>query len=448
MTDTDADLNLLADVIAKARRKGADAADALSVDSTSISLAWRLGALEKLERAESGDIGLRVFLGRRQAIVSSSERTPAALDELVERAVSMARAVPEDPYCGLADAAELATEMPDLDICDREEPTAERLVAMARAAEDSARAVPGITNSEGADVGWGRSRVALAASNGFAYGYVSSGVSLSVSVLAGDAAGGMERDTDYASAVHLADLRSPEEVGHSAATRTVLRLGARKVATRPVPVVFARRTARSLLGHFLSAINGATVARGTTFLKDRMGEAIFAPGITVVDDPLRRRGLRSKPCDGEGIATRPLTLVQDGVLRTWLLDLRSARQLGLKTTGRAARGTSSPPSPSPTNVYIGAGAVTAADLIADIKEGFYVTELSGFGVSMVTGDYSRGAAGFWIENGVFTYPVHEVTIAGNLKDIFRQVTAADDLEFRYGVDSPTLRVEGMTVAGL
>jgi PmbA protein len=440
-------LDLLDDLVARAQRAGADAADAVSIDSVSLALGYRLGKLERLERAEAGDIGLRVLIGKRQAMVSSSDRSQSALDELVERAVAMARTVPEDPYCGLAEPGELARDFPDLDICDPAEPSAERLVDMVRSAEDSARAVTGVTNSEGADAGWGRSGVAIVASNGFSHAYAVSHASLSVAVLAGDGASGMERDYDYSSAVFLSDLRSPEDIGHEAGRRAVHRLGGRKVKTRQVPVIYDPRVSRGLLSSLAGAINGAGVARGTSFLRDKLGSRIFAEGIRVIDDPHRRRGMRSRPCDGEGVATKRLAVVEDGVLTTWLMDLRSARQLGLHTTGHASRGTGSPPSPSASNFYLEPGPVTPAELIEDIADGFYVTELSGQGVNGVTGDYSRGAAGFWIEGGEIAYPVSEVTVAGNLKDIFLNLTPANDLVFQHGVDCPTVRIDGLTVAG-
>lgn len=443
----DAALDLVTSLIDKARRAGADAADCVLVDSTTLSLACRLGQLERLERSESGDVGLRVFVGQRQALVSSSDRSDRALDELVERAVAMARTVPEDPYAGLADPSQLAHDLPELDVCDPQEPPAETLIDMVRRAEDAARAVEGVTNSEGADASWGRSHVAFAASNGFAHSHWMSSASLSVSVLAGGGEQGMERDYDYTSAVYLSDMRSPEDVGHGAGRRTVARLGGRKVKTCKVPVVLNPRVARGLLGHLTGAINGSSVARGTTFLKDHLGKPLFAPGITIVDDPHRRRGLRSRPCDAEGVANRRRNLIDDGVLATWLLDLRSARQLGLESTGHASRGTSSPPSPSCSNVWLEPGPVTPAELMDDIREGFYITELFGQGVNGVTGDYSRGAAGFWIIDGELVFPVSEVTVAGNLKDMFRNLHPACDLEIRYGMDSPTVRIEGLTVAG-
>ncbi len=442
---TDA-LELLADLVAKARRAGADAADALHVESTSISHAQRLGRIEKLERSESRDLGLRVLVGQRQAIVSSTDHAAETLDELVERAVAMARSVPEDPYCGLADPALVAGAPAALDICDPEEPATEMLIERARAAEDAARAVQGVTNSEGAEASWGRSRIELLGSNGFQGGYETSRHGVAVAVLAGEGLG-MERDYDYSSAVHAADLSPPEEVGKSAGERTVRRLGPKKAKSARVPVVYDPRVAGGLLRHLAGAINGHAVARGTSFLKDRMGEAVFAEAITIVDDPHRARGLRSKPFDGEGVANRRRAIVDGGRLSTWFLDLSSARQLGLETTGHAARGTASPPVPAPTNLYLEPGVVSPAALIADIDSGLYVTELIGFGVNQVTGDYSRGAAGFWIEKGERAWPVAEVTVAGNLADMFRELSVADDLEFRYGVDAPTVRIEGMTVAG-
>ncbi len=440
-------LDLLGDLVAAAKRAGADAADALLVDGVGLAVARRLGKLEGIERSEGSDLGLRVFVGKRQATVSANDFGKEALAEVVERAVAMARAAPEDPFCGLADADQLARSFPDLELEDAEEPAPERLGAMAAAAEDAALAVAGVSNSEGADAGWGRGRTYLVASNGFAGGYGATTSSLGASVVAG-AGDRMERDYDGATTRFFADLPDPATIGRSAGERAVRRLGARKVKTAKVPVVYDPRISRGLLGHLAGAISGPAIARGTSFLKDRLGQAVFAPGIRITDDPHRRRGLRSRPFDGEGIATRAFDLVDDGRLTTWLLDCRSARQLGLRSTGHAARGTSGVPAPSTTNLYLHAGRQSPAALMADIDQGFYVTELIGMGVNLVTGDYSRGAAGFWIERGVLTYPVSEVTIAGKLPDMFRAMTPADDLVFRYGTDAPTVRVDGMTVAGL
>jgi PmbA protein len=444
--ETGAALDLLQDLIARARRAGADAADAVFFEGVSLSHARRLGNTEKLERSEGHDLGLRVFIGRQQAVVSSTDPSPEALAELVERAVAMARMVPEDPFCGIADPSEIAPDWPVLDMLDPEEPAAEVLIERARAAEEAALAVTGVTNSEGAEAGWGRSSIALAASNGFAGFYSGSSHGVSASVIGGSGTG-MERDYDYSSAIYAADLRDPAEIGKSAGERAVKRLGARKMPTCRCPVVFDPRVARSFISHLLGAISGPSIARGTSFLKDRLGDMIFPEAITIIDDPHRQRGLRSKPFDGEGIANRRRAIVDNGVLTTWLLDLRSSRQLGLKTTGHATRGTASPPSPAATNVWIEPGAVSPQALIADIESGFYVTEMMGMGVNGVTGDYSRGAAGFWIDKGEIAFPVSEMTVAGNLKDIFARLVAADDLEFKAGADSPTLRVDDLTVAG-
>jgi len=438
--------DLAADLVARARRAGADAADALLVEGTSVSAAQRLGEPEKVERSESADVGLRVFVGKRQACVSSTDMSKTALDELVERAVAMARAVPEDPDCGLADPSEVATSYPDLDSADPAEPDGAVLVARAKAAEGAAMAIAGVTNSEGAEAGWSRGRVAMAASNGFNGFYTITRHSLAVAVLAGEGTA-MERDYDYMSAVYGADLDPPEAIGRRAGERAVARLKPRKAKTTRATVVFHPRAAHSLLNHLARAINGSAIARGTSFLKEKLNEQVFAPGITVVDDPLRKRGLRSRPFDAEGIATAKRNLVEDGVLKTWILDLRSARKLKMKTTGHAVRGTTSPPSPSASNLYLEAGTRTPDELMAEMKQGFFVTELMGFGLNMTTGDYSRGASGFWIEDGAIAYPVSEVTVAGNMKDMFRRLVPASDLEFRFGVDTPTVAIDGLTVAG-
>jgi PmbA protein len=440
-------LNLLSDLMGRATRAGADAADAVYFDAASLSVAQRLGESEKLERAESCDLGLRVFVGKRQAIVSSTDFAPEMLDELVERAVAMARIATEDPYCGIADPSQLVGDFPKLDMCDPEEPTVEGLTDLAVRAEDAARAVEGVTNSEGAEAGWSRANIAIAATNGFAQSYSMSSQSFSASVIAGEGTG-METDYDYDSAVYGSDLKSPEEIGRSAGERTVERLNSRKVKSQQVPIIYDKRVSSGMVRHLAGAINGASIARGTSFLKDSMGKAVFDSGISIIDDPHRVRGMRSRPFDGEGIANSRRALVKGGKLTTWVLDLASSRQLGLETTGHASRGTSSPPSPGSTNVYMENGSASVAELMADIKSGLYITQMIGMGVNGVTGDYSRGATGFWIENGELAYPVTEITVAGNLKDMFLHLIPANDLEFKYGIDAPTLRIDGMTVAGL
>lgn len=447
MTDRTHHLEELAALLlGRATAAGADAADVMVVDGTSISVSCRLGRTETLERSESVEAGLRVFIGKRQALASSADLSAEGMAALVDRSLAMAREVPEDPFCGLAEAADVCREPAGIDSFDPAEPSAEQLLEAALAAEDAARAVPGITNSEGAEASWGRSAVAVAASNGFAAAYRRSWNSLSASVLAAGEAG-MERDYDYTAAVYAADLRPPEEVGRTAGERTVRRLNPRKAGSARVPVVYEPRAARSLVGHLAGAISGSAIARGTSFLKDRMGARLFAAGIDVIDDPSRPRGLKSRPVDHEGIATNRLAVVSDGVLSSWLLDLRSARQLGLASTGHGLRGTSTPPSPGSSNLYLAPGRQSRGELIGGIAEGLYVTELIGFGLNPVTGDYSRGASGFWIENGEIAYPVNEITIAGNLVDMFANLSPADDLEFRYGTDAPTVRIDAMTVAG-
>ncbi|MFP6743950.1 MAG: metallopeptidase TldD-related protein, partial [Alphaproteobacteria bacterium] len=322
----------------------------------------------------------------------------------------------------------------------------ESLVERAAAAEDAARSVDGVSNSEGAEAGWSRSKVALAASNGFAGAYAVSNHSVSASVIAGQGTA-MERDYDYTVARFAADLDDAVVVGRRAGERAVRRLNPRKASSGQVPLVYDWRVSGGLLGHLAGAITGPSVARGTSFLKDRLGEAVFATGVTITDDPRRLRGLRSKVFDGEGVATEARDIIADGVLTTWLLDSRSARQLGLATTGHATRGTSSPPSPSATNLILAPGDQTPEQMIADIDQGFLITELIGMGVNGITGDYSRGAAGYWIENGEIAYPVSEVTVAGNLKDMFAALVPANDLVLRAGIDAPTICIDGMTVAG-
>lgn len=438
--------DIASQILERARSHGADAADAVIVEGTSMTAGCRLSETEDIERSEMRDLGLRVFIGKAQANVSTTDFHPDQLDAMAERAVAMAKASPEDPYCGLADDDRLATAWPDLDLYDATEVSSEALGAMARAAEETALAMQGITNSLGAQASCGTGGVVLATSHGFIGSYRSSGFSLSCAVVAGEGTA-MERDYESTRAVYFADLEDAAGIGASAAERALKRLEPRKVKSQTASVVFDPRVSNTLVGHLASAIIGTAVARGTSFLKDRMGEQVFAHGITIVDDPHRRRGLRSKPYDAEGVANARLVLVDDGVLSTWLLDSRSARQLGLATTGHASRGTAGPPSPSATNLYLEAGAVTREALIAGIDSGFYVTDLIGMGVNGVTGDYSRGAAGFWIEKGEIAYPVSEVTIAGNLTAMYANMTAADDLAFRYGVNAPTVLIEGLTIAG-
>jgi PmbA protein len=443
--DQSALTDLAARLVEAARRAGADAADAVAVRSMSLAVEVRDGAVEEAERAESDDVGLRVLVGGRQALVSTND-TKGEAAVLAERAVAMARVAPEDRFAGLAERAALARDIADLDLIDAELPTTARLEALARAAEAAALAVDGVSKSGGASASAGIGGMVLITSHGFRGAYLASHHSLSMVAIAGEGTG-MERDYDFSSALHAADLEDAAKIGRSAGERAVKRRNPRKVPTGRVPVVFDPRVAGSLVGHLASALNGTAIVRKTSFLMDKMGERLFRPGIRVVDDPLRRRGLRSRPFDGEGVAGGPLAIVEDGVLRSWLLDSATGRELGLPTTGHAQRGVSSAPSPGATNLHLAPGEKTPQALIADIAQGFYVTDLIGMGANVVTGDYSRGAAGLWIENGTLGFPVSEVTIAGHLRDMFANLEPANDLVFRYGTNAPTVRLEGLTVAG-
>ena len=440
-------LDRLDAALTAAAQAGADAADALYVGDGSTSISVRLGALEDIGRSEGEEIGIRVFIGQRSASVSSSDLSPAALAQAATRAVAMARLAPEDRWAGLAPVDRLFTgALPDLDIDDGGDPGAETLRDMAMAAEDAARAVAGVTNSEGGSASAGRAVTALATSTGFRGGRKSTSYGASASVLAGEGAA-MQRDYAWHSARHFADLEGPETIGVRAGQRAVRRLMPVKLETGTLPIVFDPRIGSSLIGHLIGAITGSAITRGTSFLKDALGTQIFDSGITIIDDPLRRRGLRSRSFDGEGLPVAATCIIDKGVLGQWLLDSASARQLGLAPTGHAARGTSGPPGAGATNLHLAAGTMTPTALMADIKRGFYVTELIGMGVNGLTGDYSRGASGFLIENGELTVAVAEVTIAGNLIDMFKALVAADDLAFRHASNVPTLRIDGMTVAG-
>jgi PmbA protein len=433
-------------LVKAALKAGADAADAVVVRAMSLSIEVRDGAVEESESAEGDDLGLRVLVGKRQAVVSTNDMAGDASAALAARAVAMARAAPEDKYAGLAEPDQLARDFPDLELIDPKLLTVARLEELARAAEAAGLSVKGVTKSGGASASAGIGGMVLVTSTGFRGAYLGSSHGISMTAIAGEGTG-MERDYDYSSVRHPADLDAPEKIGRSAGMRAIERLNPRKVTTCKVPVVFDPRVAGSLVSHLASAVNGASVARKTSFLRDKMGQKLFADGIRIIDDPLRKRGLRSHPFDGEGVAGKKLALIDDGALRSWILDCATARELGLTTTGHANRGVSSVPSPGASNLHLEAGKLSPDELIADIKDGFYVTDLIGMGVNMVTGDYSRGASGFWIENGKTSYAVSEVTIAGHLLDMFRTLTPANNLEFRYGTNAPTVRLEGLTVAG-
>jgi PmbA protein len=433
-------------LVEAAKRAGADAADAVAVRGVSQAVELRDGRVEESERSEGDDVGLRVLVGQRQAVVSTNDVSGDGIARLAERAVAMARVAPDDKFVGLADPALLARDFPDLDLLDPDIPDVAELERRAKEAEAAALAVKGVSKSGGASASAGIGGMVLVTSAGFHGSYLRSSQGISTTAISGEGTG-MERDYDFTSAPHAADLEKPERVGRRAGERAVARSGPRKVETCKVPVVFDPRVSGSLVGHVVGAANGASIARKTSFLKDKLGQQLFAKNIRIIDDPLRKRGLRSQSFDAEGVRVQKLAIVNEGVLTTWLLDSATARELNMKTTGHAHRGVSSPPSPGPYNLHLEAGEATPAELMSDITQGFYVTDLIGSGVNGVTGDYSRGASGFWIENGKVTYPVSEVTIAGHLLEMFKSLAVANDLEFRYGVNAPTVRIEGLTLGG-
>jgi PmbA protein len=447
MLTVDAAIDRLTHALAAAKTAGADAADAVYVGDASTSVSVRLGVLEDIGRSEGEEVGLRVFVGHRSASVSTSDLSVAAMTAVVERAVAMAREAPEDEYAGLAPADRLMRcDTPALDLDDGGDPAAELLKALAIDAEDAARGVDGVTNSEGGGASAGRAVMALVTSGGFARGYRGTSYGVSASVIAGEGAR-MQRDYAYHSVRHFADLDAADVIGREAGERATRRLDPAKLDTQALPIVFDPRVGSSLLGHLVGSITGSSIARGTSFLRDCLDKEIFAPGVTIRDEPHRVRGLRSRPFDGEGLATAARSIIDAGRLTGWLMESASARQLGLEPTGHAARGVSGPPGAGPSNLHMVAGTTSRADLLGAIKHGFYVTELIGMGVNGLTGDYSRGASGYLIEDGELTVPVAEVTIAGNLKEMFKHLTPADDLVFRHATNVPTIRIDGMTLAG-
>ncbi|OJF90388.1 TldD/PmbA family protein [Pararhizobium antarcticum] len=427
-----------------ALKAGATQADAVVVRGRSRSVSVRLGKVEATESSESDDFSLRVFVDRRVASVSANPGFD--LKVLAERAVAMAKASPEDPFASLADPDRLARSYPDLELFDPTDVLTEALTQAALAAEEAALAVPGVTNSSGAGTSAGMGGLVLVTSAGFSGSYMGTRFGRSVSAIAGDGTK-MERDYDFDSRLYFADLKDASEIGRTAGEKAVARIGARQMPTQKnVTVVFDPRMARGFAGHIAGAINGASVARKTSFLRDMMDKPILKAGIHVTDDPLVVRGSSSRPFDGEGISGEKLSMIEDGVLRHWFLSTSTARELGLQTNGRGVRGGPAV-NPGSTNFAIEPGTVSRADLIRSIGTGFYVTELIGQGVNMITGEYSRGASGFWIENGELAFPVSEVTIASNLKQMFMALTLADDIDRKYGVAAPTLAIEGMTLAG-
>jgi PmbA protein len=432
--------------LAHAKRLGASTADAMAIHNTNQTMGVRNATAETIERAESVGLGIRVMVGQSSATLSTADLSGEGIATLVEDALRIAREAPADPYIGLADSALLATDIADLDLNDTTECRMETLLHYAKTFEAAGLAHADITNSEGAECSTSHNALALATSHGFSASYYTAHAALSCSLIAGTG-DAMQRDYSYATTRKFSALPSPESLGQEAAERTLAKMRPRKLETQAITIIFDPRVARSLLGAFAGAINGASIARGTSFLKDALGTAIFAGHLNIHDDPLRKQGLASRPFDAEGVRTTKQCIVENGVLKSFLLDCRSATQLSLQTTGHASRGLSSAPSPSASNLYIAAGVASPETLLRESGRVFYVTETFGHGVNIVTGDYSQGASGFYYENGVQQFPVSEVTIAGNLRDMFLNLTPANDLAFRYGLNSPTLRIEGMTLAG-
>ncbi len=446
MLEPTAAADILASLIEQARRAGADAADAVYVGDRSTSVGMRLGALEDVSRSEGQEIGLRLFVGRRNAAVASSDLAQESLTALVERAVAMAREAPEDDYAGLAPHELLLTgPRTDLDLDDGGDPDPVALRGRAEAAEDAARAVPGVTNSNGGSASASAATFALATSHGFVGASRATGYSCSASVVAGSGSG-MQRDYGWHSARYLDDLEDAQAIGRRAGKRSVARLDPVRIAPGAMPILFDPRVATTLLGHFVAAINGSAITRKSSFLLDALGTSVFAPGVTIHDDPLRPRGLRSRAFDGEGLPVSASDLVADGVLTTWLADSAAARQLGIVPTGHAVRGVSGAPGAGPSNLVMRPGPRSRDSMVADIKHGMLVTELIGQGVNGLTGDYSRGATGFLIVDGEIGPAVSEITIASNLRTMFATLEPASDLVLRRGIDSPTLLVPDMMVA--
>jgi PmbA protein len=426
---------------------GAEAADVSLSASESLSVEVRLGALEGVERSEGRSIALRALIGKRQAAATSTDLSARGLSDLADRVVAMAKLAPEDPYCGLAEPSTLATAFPDLDLEDRATPSAKDLEAVARTAEDAGRAVPGVSNSEGAGADFNHGATAYATSAGF-YAYRrGTSYGLGMAALA-ERDGQKEQGYDARNERFLAELPDPAALGREAGARAVAQLGARKIASCKAPVIFEARLAGRLIGPFLGAISGAAVARGVSFLKDRLGERVFAPGFEIVDDPLRPRGMASRPFDGEGVATQRRNLIDDGVLTTWLLNTPAARQLGMTSTGHATLGHGGPPGVGSSNIVVKPGQGSFADLLGRARSGLVVTATFSPSINPNTGDYSVGVAGWWFEQGARAFPVSEVTIAGNLKDIYQRLIPGGDLERRGGLDTPSLLIDDLTIAGV
>ncbi|MEM8937696.1 MAG: TldD/PmbA family protein [Pseudomonadota bacterium] len=446
MDDTTAE-SILQSLLADAKAAGAETCDAILYRAVSHDVSLRLGQLEDVGRSESADLGLRILVGQKQASVSTTDLSRNSLKELAERCASMAKAAPEDPYCGLAPESRLAkAPFADFDLGDFAEPATEALKARAKECEDAAMAVDGISNSLGASASYGEGRKWFATSHGFFGTSSGSSHAHSVAVMSQND-DGMERDYDYDSKNHIGDLEAPSKIGLSAGERAVARLSPKKLKSREAAVLFDNRLARSLLGHLSGAVNGGAIARGVSFLKSKQGELVFAPTVSVIDDPHIKRGPGSRPFDGEGVANARIDLIKDGVLTDWFLNSAQARQLGLETNGRASRGVGGPPGSGSTNLYLEAGTASPEALISDAKDCLMVTDMFGPQVNANSGDYSVGCSGFWYEGGARTGPVAEITIAGNLLEMFAGLIPANDLEFRGAMNAPAVLIPSMTIAG-
>ena len=442
-----AEINEKADfLIKKSKKAGADNVDIVYVENINIDVGCRLKKIEKLERSESTDLGLRFIKNKKQVIVSSNDLSSKSLTDLVSKASKMVNAVPKDPFCSIAGKNDFIKSIPNLNIFDNKEPSINSLKDKVIDAEKAGLNVKGVTNSEGAEIGWNKSKLHLFNSNGLNANYQSSNYSIYAVLIAGHGTS-MEREYEFASSIFEKELTKTSIVGKKAGEQAVKRLNPKKIKTSKIPVIFSPRVANSFLRHLSGSINGNSIARGTSFLKKKLNKKIFSSDINIIDNPLKMSGLQSKPFDGEGLKTKKTEIVKNGVLKSWFLDLSTARQLKLKSTGHASRGISSPPSPSPTNFYFEPGKISPKNLIGNIKKGIYLTELMGSSVNLINGDYSRGGSGFWIDKGEITYPVNGITIADNLNEMFKKITLANDLEFKQGLNSPTMLIENMIVAG-
>ena len=433
-------------LIKKSKKKGADNIDVVYIENTNIDVGCRLKKIEKLERSESNDLGLRFIKNKKQVIVSSNDLNKKSLEELVFKASKMVNAVPKDPHCSIAQKKDLIRKIPNLEIFENKEPTIKSLKDKVIEAESAGLDVKDVTNSEGAEIGWNKSEIHLFNSNGLNANYQSSSYSIYAVLIAGRGTS-MEREYEFASSVFEKDLKKASAIGKKAGELAVKKLNPKKIKTSKIPVIFSPRVANSFLRHLSSSINGNSITRGTSFLKNKLHKKIFSNDINITDNPLKKRGLQSKPFDGEGLETKKIKIVENGELKTWFLDLATASQLKLKSTAHASRGISSPPTPNPTNLYFEPGNISPENLIGNIKKGIYVTELMGSSVNLINGDYSRGGSGFWIDKGQITYPVNEITIANNLNEMFKKIILANDLEFKQGLNSPTMLIEDMIVAG-